>query len=165
MEKAMAIVARYAPDRDPDPLGESRGYLGRSLNRVDGPLKVSGAARFTAEFALEDMAHAVLVCSRIANGRIAAIELRGADTAPGVIGVMTHHNAPRLKTPSIFDVEGGSSCSPSDLPIMQDDRVSWNGQPVAVVVAETLEQAQYAASLLDVRYDAQTAALSFDHLK
>jgi xanthine dehydrogenase YagR molybdenum-binding subunit len=146
MLKAMTIAARYAPDRDPDPLRDSRGYLGRPLNRVDGPLKVSGAARFTAEFAPEGMAHAVLVCSRIANGRIAAIDTRGAETAPGVIAVMTHHNAPRLKTPSIFDVEGGSSCSPSDLPIMQNDRVRWNGEPVAVVVAETLEQAQYAAS-------------------
>jgi xanthine dehydrogenase YagR molybdenum-binding subunit len=165
MEKVMTIAARYAPDRDPDPLRESRGYLGRPLNRVDGPSKVSGSARFTAEFALEGMAHAVVVCSRIANGRIAAIDTRGAETAPGVVGVMTHHNAPRLETPSIFDVEGGSSCSPSDLPIMQNDRVRWNGQPVAVVVAETLEQAQYAASRLDVQYEVQTAALSFDHEK
>jgi len=165
LQKAMTIAARYAPDRDPDPLRESRDYLGRPLNRVDGPLKVSGSAPFTAEFALEGMAHAVVVCSRIAHGRIAAMDTRAAETAPGVVGVMTHRNAPRLETPSIFDVEGGSSCSPSDLPIMQNGRVSWNGQPVAVVVAETLEQAQYAASLVDVQYEVHSAALSFDRLK
>ena len=162
MGKAMTVVARYAPDRDPDPLRESRGYIGRPLNRVDGPMKVSGGARFTAEFAPEGMAHAALVCSRIANGRIAGIDTRAAAAASGVIGVMTYENAPRLKTPSVFAVGGGHSCSPSDLPIMQSDRVRWNGQPVAVIVAETLEQAQYAASLVDVRYDAATPALSFD---
>jgi xanthine dehydrogenase YagR molybdenum-binding subunit len=162
MQKAMTIVARYSPDRDPDPLRESRGYIGRPLNRVDGPMKVSGRAQFTAEFAPEGMTHAVIVCSRIANGRVAAIDTHAAQGAPGVIGVMTHENAPRLKTPSVFDVEGGHSCSPSDLPIMQTDRVRWNGQPVAVVVAETLEQAQYAASLVEVQYDAATPVLSFD---
>ena len=165
MRKAMAIAARYMPDADPDPLRESGGYIGRPLNRVDGPLKVSGAARFAAEFAPEGLAHAVLVCSHIANGRVAAIDTRAAQAAPGVIGVMTHENAPRMKAPSVFDVEGGHSVSPSDLPIMQNDRVRWNGQPVVVVVAETLEQAQYAASIVDVRYDASTPALSFDGLK
>ena len=118
MQKAMTIVARYSPDRDPDPLRESRGYIGRPLSRVDGPMKVSGRAQFTAEFAPEGMTHAVIVCSHIANGRVAAIDTHAAQAAPGVIGVMTHENAPRLKTPSVFDVEGGYSCSPSDLPIM-----------------------------------------------
>ena len=165
IRKAMTIAARYMPDADPDPLRESGGYIGRPLNRVDGPMKVSGAARFAAEFAPEGLAQAVLVCSHIANGRVAAIDTRAAQAAPGVIGVMTHENAPRMKAPSVFDVEGGHSISPSDLPIMQNDRVRWNGQPVAMVVAETLEQAQYAASLVDVRYDASTPTLSFDHLK
>jgi xanthine dehydrogenase YagR molybdenum-binding subunit len=165
MRKAMTIVARYMPDADPDPLRETGGYVGRPLNRVDGPMKVSGAARFAAEFAPEGLAQAVLVCSHIASGRVAAIDTRAAHAAPGVIGVMTHENAPRMKAPSVFDVEGGHSVSPSDLPIMQNDRVRWNGQPVAVVVAETLEQAQYAASLVEVRYEASTPALSFDRLK
>jgi len=165
MQKAMSIAARYAPDRDPDPLRESGGYIGRPINRVDGPMKVSGTAPFTAEFAPEGLAHGVLVCSRIAEGRIAALDIGAAQAAPGVIGVMTHENTPRLKTPSVFDVEGGHSCSPSDLPIMQNDRVCWNGQPVAVVVAETLEEAQYAASLVNVRYETGTPALSFDALK
>jgi hypothetical protein len=71
-----------------------------------------------------------------------------------------------MKAPSVFDVSSGShSTAPSELPIMQNDRVRWNGQPVAVVVAETLEQAEYAASLVTVQYTLETPRLSFDELK
>jgi xanthine dehydrogenase YagR molybdenum-binding subunit len=165
MQKAVAMAARYLPDAAPDPLIDGRGYVGQPLNRVDGPAKVTGAAPFAAEFAADNLAHAALVCSRIARGRVSAIDTAAAEAAPGVIAVLTHVNAPRLKAPTLVDAGSSQSCAPSDLPILQDDRVSWNGQPVSVVVADTLEQAQYAASLVLVDYASEPAHLSFDGLK
>jgi xanthine dehydrogenase YagR molybdenum-binding subunit len=166
VETAVEFVARYLPDAEPDPLRHAQGYIGRPLNRVDGPLKVSGAARFSAEYAPAGLVHGVPVCSTIARGRITSIDASGARAVPGVLLVMTHENAPRLKTPNVFAVGGGGhSVSPSDLPIMQNEQVRWNGQPVAVVIAETLEQAEYAASLVHVTYALDAPQLSFDQLK
>jgi len=166
MQKVVTTIARYMPDAAPDPLSDAGGYIGRPLNRVDGPLKVAGSARFTAEYAPEGLVHAVLVCSTIANGRIAAIDTTLAEAAPGVVGILTYRNAPRMKAPSLFDVTGeGQGCAPSDLPIMQDDSVRWNGQPVAVVIADTLEQAEFAATLVAVDYASEPAHVSFDQLK
>jgi xanthine dehydrogenase YagR molybdenum-binding subunit len=166
MQKVFTTVARYMPDAAHDPLSEAGGYIGRPMNRVDGPLKVTGGARFAAEYAPEGLVHAVLVCSTIARGRIATIDTTLAEAAPGVISVLTHRNAPRMKAPSLFDVTGqGQGCAPSDLPIMQDDSVRWNGQPVAVVIADTLEQAEFAATLVAVDYASEPARVSFEALK
>jgi len=165
MQKAVELVAQYLPDRDPDPLIGSRQYLGQPWSRVDGPLKVGGTAPFAAEFAIEGLTHAALVCSRIAKGRASGIDTAAAESQPGVLAVITHNNAPRMKAPSLFDVANPQAAAPSDLPIFQDDQIHWNGQPVAVVVAETLEQAEYAASLVRVEYDAAPSQLSFDGLK
>ena len=163
--KAVEIAARYLPDAASDPLLKSQGYVGQPRDRVDGPSKVAGAARFTAEYAPDNLAHAAVVCSQIATGRVAAIDTTAAEAAPGVVLVLTHRNAPRMKAPDMFDLRTGKGAAPSDLPILQDDRVHWNGQPVAVVVADTLEQAAHAASLIIVDYAADTARLSFDALK
>ena len=123
---------------------------------------MTGGATFTAEYAPDHLAHAALVCSQIASGRVAAIDTTAAEAAPGVVLVITHANAPRMKAPDMFDLQTGKGAAPSDLPILQDDRVHWNGQPVAVVVADTLEQAAHAASLVAVDYAADTSRLSFD---
>jgi xanthine dehydrogenase YagR molybdenum-binding subunit len=163
--KAVEIAARYLPDAAPDPLLKSHGYIGQPRDRVDGPLKVTGAARFTAEYAADNLAHAALVCSQIATGRVAAIDTTAAEAAPGVVMVITHTNAPRMTAPDMFDTQTGKGSAPSDLPILQDDRVHWNGQPVAVVVANTLEQAAQAASLIIVEYAADRSRVSFDALK
>src|SRR5688572_2652493 len=166
MQKVVTTIARYMPDSAPDPLTDATGYIGRPLNRVDGPLKVTGGARFTAEYAPEGLVHGVVVCSTIARGRIVAIDATLAEAAPGVVGILTYRNAPRMKAPSLFSLTGErQGCAPSDLPIMQDDSVRWNGQPVAVVVAETLEQAEFAATLVAVRYASEPAQLCFDELK
>jgi xanthine dehydrogenase YagR molybdenum-binding subunit len=165
ISKAVEIAARYLPDAAPDPLLGADAYVGRPLSRVDGALKVTGTARFTAEYAPDKLAHAALVCSRIASGRVTAIDTRAAENAPGVILVLTHATAPRMPAPDMFDVRTGAGSAPSDLPILQDDRVHWNGQPVAVVVADTLEQAEHAASLVTVEYAVEPPRLSFDGLK
>ena len=122
------------------------------MSRVDGPLKVKGTARFAAEVTLEGMVYAALAYSTIPKGRITALETSAAEKAPGVVLVMTHRNAPRMKTiPSFLTAE--KAMAGDDLPVMQDDRVHWNGQPIAIVLAETQEQADYAKSLIRVGYD------------
>ncbi|MFE3451970.1 xanthine dehydrogenase family protein molybdopterin-binding subunit [Nonomuraea sp. NPDC059194] len=141
-------------------------YVGQPLDRVDGPAKVKGEARFAAEYDLDNLAHARLVCSTIAKGRITAIDVSEAENAPGVIAVITYENNPRLERPPLLDlqhIEGG--LAGSDLPVMQDPDVHWNGEPVAVVVAETLEQAEHASWLVRVHYDVEPPTVSFDAVK
>ena len=71
--------------------------VGQPLNRVDGEAKVTGSARYAADHPLEDLAHAVLVQSTIACGRIRALDTGGAEAAPGVLAVLTHANAPSMR--------------------------------------------------------------------
>jgi xanthine dehydrogenase YagR molybdenum-binding subunit len=134
--------------------------VGRPLDRIDGVQKVTGEARYAAEFDLPNLAHAVSVQSTIANGRIKAIDSREAEQLPGVLAVITHLNAPKLNS---FP-ENTQKSKPEDtqqqtpgkpgqklLPL-QGDRIYYNGQHVAVVVATTFEQALYAASRVRVSY-------------
>ena len=170
MQGAMSKLVPLAPDSwipggTPDPLiARKHGLIGTSVSRIDGPLKVQGAARFAAEFALEGMVYAALAYSTIPRGRIARLDTRTAAAAPGVILVMTHLNAPKMKTPAVFGTSP-TAAGPSDLPIMQDDRVHWNGQPIAVVLAETQEQADHATSLIEIEYAAEPSTTSFAKAK
>ena len=171
LQKVMQTVVRYVPDRviqyvgGVDPAIEQH-YVGEPLPRVDGQVKVTGEATFAAEHKVDGLACARLVCSTIAKGRIAAIDTSEAQRAPGVIGVVTHENNPRMARPPLLEVQHlDRGLAGSDLPVMQDAEVHWDGEPVAVVVAETLEQAEHAASLVRVRYDAERPQASFDELK
>ena len=113
---------------------QRQAVVGLPIDRVDGRLKVTGAARYSAEFSLDNLAHAVVVQSTIACGRIKEIDTSAAEAASGVLAVLTHHNAPRLHaSPPSFTV--GSAPPPP----LQDDRIYYNGQHIAVVVAETFE--------------------------
>jgi xanthine dehydrogenase YagR molybdenum-binding subunit len=136
--------------------------IGAPLDRIDGPLKVCGAARYSAEFTMPRMAHAVLVQSTVPNGRIARIDTAAAERSPGVVAVLTHRNAMRLP-------QGGKGAEQPPqgrvLALLQDDQVHYNGQPVAVVVADTLEQALGAAATVRVEYQRTAAALDFDAAK
>lgn len=117
------------------------------MDRVDGRLKVTGAARYFADHQPEGMLYAALVCSPISSGRITAIDAAKALRAPGVADVVSHLNAPPVpgyKTENPNPKQG--------LKIFHDDRIYSNGQPVAIVVANTLERAVYAASLVKVTY-------------
>jgi xanthine dehydrogenase YagR molybdenum-binding subunit len=127
--------------------------VGRPLDRVDGRAKVTGAAQYAAEVRLPDMAYAVLVTSTIARGRIIGVETEPARRVGGVHAVLTHENAPRLREPDRGDPHAarGGALGERSVPLAGAD-VHFAGQPVAVVVAETLEQAEHAASLVRVRY-------------
>ena len=111
-----------------------------------------------AEFKVENLAYAVPVYSTIAKGTIRRIDSGPAEQAPGVLAVITHQNIPRMKAPPIVDFHNiGKGFALSDLPIMQNADVHWDGEPVALVVAETLERAEHAASLVSVEYDVEHA--------
>ncbi|WP_445501268.1 xanthine dehydrogenase family protein molybdopterin-binding subunit [Microvirga sp. G4-2] len=166
LQKLMETVVQFIPDKDPDPLIHKHGYIGKPLSRVDGPLKVKGEATFTAEFQIEGLAYAALVHSTIAKGRIAKIDTSEAEKAPGLIAIITHENSPKMKNPKLLNVTDlAQGVGGSDLPILQDDTVRYDGEPVAVVVAETLEQAEHAAWLVRVEYDVEAPRASFDDLK
>ena len=165
MEKAVEIAPdSVLPGGTPDPLIAAPGLVGQAISRLDGPQKVSGSAPFAAEFAMADMLFAALACSTIAKGRIVTMDVAEAERAPGVVLVMTHLNAPRLQPPPLF-MTAAKAASGDSLPVMQDATVAWNGQPIAIVLAETQEQADHAKSLIRVRYDHERAATVFDEAK
>ncbi|WP_110693077.1 xanthine dehydrogenase family protein molybdopterin-binding subunit [Salinicola halophyticus] len=162
----VALAGDYwRPEGGPDPLSEKgRIGIGAPLSRVDGAEKVTGSARFAGEFTFEGMVYAALVYSAIANGRILNIDRREAEAMGGVVLVMTHENAPRLNTPPVF-LRSPNGAAGDDHPIMQTDRVHWNGQPVALVLAETQEQADAAAESIRVDYAAEPAMTDFELAK
>ena len=151
---AVATVPEgWTPVTGPDPLVRAKhGLIGAAVSRLDGPLKVQGAARFAAEYVMEGMVYAALRYSTIARGRISALETDAAEAAAGVVLVMTYLNAPRMQPPPMF-LTGPKAAGGADLPVMQDDSIHWNGEPVAIVLGETQEQADYAASLIEVAYE------------
>jgi xanthine dehydrogenase YagR molybdenum-binding subunit len=154
-----ALVPGTRPEGTPAPRDGQHGHVGAPVSRLDGALKVRGEARFAAEVAMERLLYAAVVHSTIARGRITTLDTAAAEAAPGVALVMTHRNAPRMKPPEAFGE--GDGVAGSNLPIMQDDSVHWNGEAVAVVLAETQEQADHAAGLVAVTYEAQPAVTDF----
>ena len=132
--------------------------IGEPIVRVVGRQKVTGAARYAADFDVPNVAHAYMVLSTIGKGRILKMNTVDAQRAPGVIRVMTPWNTQKLP-------EGGRAAvnPPAGrvLSLLQDDLVHYNNQPIAVVVAETLNQAWFAASLIQVRYETGTPDLDF----
>ncbi|WGR74823.1 MULTISPECIES: xanthine dehydrogenase family protein molybdopterin-binding subunit [unclassified Bradyrhizobium] len=124
--------------------------IGQPLPRVEGRAKVTGAARYAADFNQPGQAYAVIVSATVGLGRVTGIESSQVEKMPGVIAVITHGNAPRLAYgphKSYIDPATGER-----LHVLQDDRVHFHGQPVALVVATTIEQAERAAAALHVAY-------------
>ena len=166
MEKAIQLAPdSWMPGGKPDPLiARKHGHIGAPLSRLDGPLKVKGEARFAAEFPLDGMVYAAIAYSTVARGRIAALDTTAAEASPGVVLVMTYLNAPRMKNiPPLFSSE--KAAGPDDLPVMQDDLIHWNGQPIAVVLAESQEQADHAVSLIRATVERQRAVTSFEEAR
>ena len=151
---AVATVPEgWTPTSGPDPLVRAKhGLIGAQVSRLDGPLKVRGEARFAAEYAMEGMVYAALRYSTVARGRITTLDTGAAEAAAGVVLVMTYRNAPRMQPPPMF-LTGPKAAGGADLPVMQDPSIHWNGEPVALVLAETQEQADHAVSLIEVAYE------------
>jgi xanthine dehydrogenase YagR molybdenum-binding subunit len=131
--------------------------IGQPLSRKDGVAKVTGAARYAADFVEAGMAWAQLVTSTVAKGRIAEVETSAAEAMPGVHLVMTHRNMDRLEPLSFF-FAGGQAQS-SFMPLMSDE-IRYAGQAIALVVAETQEAAADAAQRIEVAYRGEPAAAS-----
>jgi xanthine dehydrogenase YagR molybdenum-binding subunit len=131
------------------------GAVGTSHTRVEGLAKVTGAARYAGEIPFADLAHGWLVLSTIARGRISSIESEPVLAMPGVLAVLHHGNAPHLKA-----TKGMFGPDPT-VQVLQHDRVPHVGWPVALVVAETSEQAREAAEALVVSYDQEPHDIAF----
>ncbi|HEY3723831.1 MAG TPA: molybdopterin cofactor-binding domain-containing protein, partial [Acidimicrobiia bacterium] len=121
--------------------------LGPGVDRVDGPAKVRGAAAYPTDVTYPDLAHAALVRSTIASGRVTEIDDAAARAAAGILTVITHETAPKL-TPAPFGLLGFAPPPP-----LQDDRIHHHGQYVAIVVAATPHEAAAAARLVKVDYE------------
>jgi len=136
--------------------------VSQPIDRTDGPLKVKGEARYAAEFQIPRVAHGVLLTSTVARGTISTLDATAAQKSPGVLLVLSHLNAPKLP-------EGGKAAikppAGRTLSLLQDNVVHYNGQPIAVVVADTLEHAIAAAQLVKVRYRQQEPELDFERAK
>ncbi|WP_433555709.1 xanthine dehydrogenase family protein molybdopterin-binding subunit [Pseudonocardia xinjiangensis] len=145
------------------PLTATPGSLvGRPVDRVDGTAKTSGAARFSAEYPYADLAHAALVYATVSRARITGIDTAAASAVDGVLSVITHLNAPPMKPPRPVNYMNLSTlASATSVNYLNTDEVHWNGQPVAVVVAETLDAAQEAAGLVAVTYEELPATVDF----
>ncbi len=132
--------------------------IGQPLTRVDGRAKVTGQAKYAAEFTAPHLAYAVMVTSTIPSGIITRFDATAAGKAPGVVTVLSPANAPKLPAGGKAGVQPPSG---RVLSLLQDATVQYNNQPIAVVVADSLNQALYAASLLDIRYRETPPKLDF----
>jgi xanthine dehydrogenase YagR molybdenum-binding subunit len=111
--------------------------IGQLISRVDGQLKVTGGARYTADIPIVGATYASIFHSTIANGRTVSIDTRAAGSAPGIIAVLTHQNMSRVQRSRWSRLRPqGQTYLP-----LQDDKIHYAGQPVALVVAETPDQA------------------------
>lgn len=144
----------------PNPVTTNRsGLIGKGVDRYEGPLKVTGTAPYAYEVQPPSPpAYGIMVGATIATGRISAVDSAAAEAAPGVLAVWTHLNAP-AQSPR------GTKAHPRSVaasrPALESDRVSYWGQPVALVVADTLENAVAAAALVRLTYAAETPDVDF----
>src|SRR5437879_5877565 len=122
---------------------DASGVVGKPLDRVDGPLKVSGGARYAYEMQQDNVLYGFVVEASIGKGRIRLLDTRAAEKAPGVALVLTHRNAPAQGTGNHREAH----------PVLTGPEVTGYGQPVAFVVARSFEEARAAAYLVNVKYD------------
>src|SRR5271163_4688164 len=132
--------------------------IGQPLTRRDGILKVTGGAHYAADHNPPGMLYAVLAVASIARGRVAFLDVQAAKAHPGVVEVMTPANRPALAQ----DPDEKTNPFMFRLDLLQSDRVRYANQPIAVVIAETLEAATEGAVLLSPRYDTDPARVGLD---
>jgi xanthine dehydrogenase YagR molybdenum-binding subunit len=135
--------------------------IGSAINRVDGLAKVTGRARYAAEYATPGMLYGWIISSSIAKGRIIHIEEEAARAVPGVVEIVTHANRPHV---AWLDRSYPEEAGPPGEPFraLYDETILFSAQPVALVLAETLEAARHAASLIEVSYDVEPHNTDFD---
>ncbi len=147
------LIQHQAEQDKPNPRGK------QPQARYDGVAKVTGKAKYAAEFKepfpKDDLLYAYIVQSTIPNGTIASMDRTVAERAPGVVAVLTPFNAPKLSVPP------PQPPARRNLTILQDTNVAYNGQPIAVVVAKSLAEAREGARLLKIKYSEQPAKLDF----
>ncbi|PYK68570.1 MAG: acylaldehyde oxidase [Verrucomicrobia bacterium] len=137
--------------------------VGPAPSRVDGRLKVTGAAKYSVEFDVPNCAHGWTIESNIAKGKILSIETKDAQSAPGVLVIVSHLNAPKPKQPAVKESEALTKGIRNEMRVpFSDDAVHYAGQYVALVVAKTIEQARHAASLVRVTYAPEDPLLTME---
>lgn len=127
-------------------------YIGKEMSRVDGVAKVTGRAKYASEYKVNNPAYGFIVQSTIAKGSIVKIDTSKAEKLPGVLKILTHQNALKVEEES------------RQFRALQSDKVVFCGQPIALVVADTFEQARYAANLIEVTYNRESPTTDFDEL-
>lgn len=137
--------------------------IGKPVNRVDGKAKVTGAGKYTAEIALPGLAHAALVGATVPSGRLVSIDTGPAFAAGGVIAVLSSADLPKMAAqPHLLPSLLGAAAPGQSFFPMQDEVVHYAGQPVAMVIAESHEQAHYAASRLEIEYQRSPSTTTID---
>lgn len=131
----------------------AKKLIGDPIDRIDGREKVTGSARYSADTKLPNLLHGVLVMSTVPSGTIRQIDTSATMKVPGVVIVMTHENAPKL--PGLEKNKQSEQATDRILQLMQDNRIFYNNQPVAIVMADTLEHATEGAEKVRVSYEAK----------
>ncbi len=138
--------------------------IGDPVNRIDGPLKVTGEARYAAEFTPPNLLHGYVVTSAVARGTIIGFDLAAARSFSGVIEVFTHENRPNT---AWFDLKYKDQTAPPGHPFrpLYDEHILYSGQPIALVVADSFEAARDAAALVRAQIEPSSHATDIHHAK
>jgi len=139
-------------------------HVGSPRRRVDGRLKVTGAAKYAAEFNAPGLLHSSVLSGGIAKGRITSIDTTAAEAVPGVVKVFSHVNRPGIPA---ADSDYQDEVAPPGQPFRPffNDRILYSGQPVALVVAEDFATSRYAASLVKVQVEAEPHETDLDRVR
>ena len=126
--------------------------IGKPISRLEGYEKVTGAAKYAGEYNVPDLLYGYVVNSTVTKGKIIKIHSEAAEALPGVIKIFTHKNRPSL---AWFDMQYSDMDAPPGSPFrpLHNSEIKYNGQPIALVIAETFELARYAASIIKVDYE------------
>ncbi len=133
-----------------------KNAIGDKMDRIDGRLKVTGGAQYSGEYEVPGIVYGVLVPASVTSASIIAIDTKAALAAPGVLQVITAFNAPKVP-----GFQEGAKNPVRGLKLFNDKEVYFNGQPIALVVADTFERATYAASLVKAKYDKKSFETNF----
>ncbi|MFJ3077299.1 xanthine dehydrogenase family protein molybdopterin-binding subunit [Pseudomonas sp. NPDC087029] len=132
-------------------MNDNTRVVGKALDRVDGVAKVTGQARYAGEYPQAGLLHGSVVCSTIARGRVLRIDTAQALKVPGVVAVLDHQQRPHISSYD-DDYKDADAAKGAAFRPLFNDRVLYSGQPLALVVADSLELARYAGSLITIEY-------------